>query len=65
MGRVADHGIGGASVGDLYVVPADLGLGDAVRLRTGSLGQQLASETDTEDRGAALELLAQERLFGC
>ena len=29
------------------------------------LGEQLASETDTEDRGATLKLLTQERLFGC
>ena len=48
---------------DLDVVPADLGLGHAIGRRPRGLGQQLASKADTEDRGAALELLAQEGLL--
>ena len=35
-----------------------------MRLRAGGLGQQLAPKADTEDRRAALKLLAKERLLG-
>jgi NADPH:quinone reductase-like Zn-dependent oxidoreductase len=59
----AQQRVGRARLGDLDVVPADLRLGDAVRLRPGGLGQELASKADTKDRHAALERIAEKGLL--
>ena len=60
----AEQRVGGAGLGDLDVVPADLGLGHAVRRCSGCLGQQLTTETDAENRNTAIEGIAEERLSG-
>ena len=52
-----------AGFSDLDVVPADLGLGNPMRLRAGGLGQQLASEADAKDRNPARERIAEKGLL--
>jgi hypothetical protein len=62
-GERAEQRVGSAGLGDLDLVPADLRLGDAVRLSAGRLGQQLAPKADTQDGSAALKRVADELLL--
>ena len=58
-----DHRVGRPSVGDLDLVPPDLGLGRAVRGGARRLCEELAPEAHTEDRLTPRERIADELLL--
>jgi hypothetical protein len=63
-GERAEQRVGRTRLRDLYVVPADLRLRDAVRRRISGLGQQLAPKADTQNWNTAMKGVAQELLLG-
>jgi hypothetical protein len=59
-----DDRVGGPGVGDLDLVPPDLGLGSAVGGSARHLGEELAAEAHAEDRHAPVERVAEVLLLG-
>jgi hypothetical protein len=63
-GERTEQRVGRTGLGDLYVVPADLRLEDAMRRGAGDLGQKLAPKADTQNRNTTIKGLAQKLLLG-